>query len=246
MKIHRFIENLDLSKKNIKIFDAGFYNQIKNVLRLKAGDRIILCDGQSNEAVCQITGFDKKFVELEVLEKNKNENEPKKNIILFCAILKRENFEFVVQKATELGVKEIYPIISQRTVKFNLKEERIKKIIKEAAEQSGRSIVPILNKPLNFKEALNISADNQINLFFDKSGEAFNPCGITNNNLVKIGIFIGPEGGWNEEEIKIVKKMSEKNPSFKIISLGKLTLRAETAAIIASYLAGIFKDVGRP
>ena len=86
---------------------------------------------------------------------------------------KKENFELVVQKAVEIGVKEIIPIITKRTVKLNLKYDRLEKIIKEAAEQSGRGILPILRKAMDFKKAIEEAEQNNINLFFDISGKKF-------------------------------------------------------------------------
>ena len=139
----------------------------------------------------------------------------------------------MAQKAVEAGIKEIVPVISKRAVKLNLNLKRLNKIIREAAEQSERGIMPILNKPLELSKAIKESQSNNLNLFFDRNGSEFSEVLgiIKKDDLKKIGIWIGPEGGWGEEEVKIAKENN-----FKIVSLGKLTLRAETAAIIASYL----------
>lgn len=232
MKIHRFIRNFDFSKKVITISDKEVCNQIKNVLRLGIGDKIILSDGRLNEAVVKITTLRKGEVAGEILKVNQNQNEPVVHVVLYCSILKRENFELVVQKATEVGVAEIIPLIAKRTIKLNLKRERLKKIIHEAAEQAGRGIVPFLGESRDFEEALKGAERNDINLFFDQSGQPFGQKKIEHG--MRVGIWIGPEGGWDEEEIKLAK---EKN--FQIVSLGKLTLRAETAAVITSYLIAL-------
>lgn len=248
MTTQRFFGNFNFSKeeigKIIEISDKNIIHQIRNVLRLKIGDEIILCDGKSNEAISKIidpsatrfaealakrNGY-KNFLNLEIIKVFKNNNEPEKDIVLYCAILKKENFELVVQKAVEIGVKEIIPVISKRTVKLNLKYDRLEKIIKEAAEQSGRGILPILRKAMDFKKAVEVAKQNNVNLFFDISGEK-----ITENQLKsnqeKIGLFIGPEGGWDTGELEFAK-----DNKFEILSFGKLTFRAETAAIIASYI----------
>jgi len=112
MRLHRFIGKFDFSQSRLKIYDEEILKQIRNVLRLKKGDSIILADGKLNEAVVRITESDKKFLEVEILEKSVNKNEPERHGILYCAILKRENFEWVAQKATEVGIKEIVPVIS--------------------------------------------------------------------------------------------------------------------------------------
>lgn len=229
MRLHRFIGNFDLSKKELSIKDADFINQARNVLRLKVGDELILCDGNLNEAVAEIVNLNKEFAELKILETYKNKNEPENYVILHCPILKKENFELAVQKTVEIGVKEITPIITARTVKLGLNKERLEKIIKEAAEQSGRGVLPLLRKPINFDEAVKQAKNiNDINLFFN-IGEP--PLGHSMSKFKKIGVFVGPEGGWTEEEIKIAR-----SNGFTFAGLGKTILRAETAAVIASYL----------
>lgn len=229
MRLHRFIGNFDLSQKQIVISDADFTNQAKNVLRLKIGEKLILCDGNLNEAVAEISSLNKKLAELKILETYKNEKESINYVILYCPILKKENFEWTVQKAVEIGVKEITPLITSRTVKLGLNKERLEKIIKEAAEQSGRGVLPKINKAVDFNEAVAEAKNkNEINLFFN-IGES--PFGHSMSKSKKIGVFVGPEGGWTEEEIKIAQ-----SNGFTLVGLGDTILRAETAAAIASYL----------
>jgi len=149
-------------------------------------------------------------------------------------------------------------IISARTIKTGLNLERLKKIAREASEQSGRGIVPEILEPIPFEKSLELCKENDLNILFDISGELLfkMPCErdgastsknsaefyacILNNNSPSTNIFIGSEGGWTEEEIQKALGHSPtgeaKSLNFKIISLGKLTLRAETAAIISSYL----------
>src|SRR3989304_10176235 len=111
MKLHRFIAKLDLTKDNIVINDVRIVHQVKNVLRLKKGEEIILSDGNLNEASFQIEAIGK-TIGGKITNKWINQNEPKIHTSLYCSILKRENFELVAQKATEVGVSEIIPIIS--------------------------------------------------------------------------------------------------------------------------------------
>jgi len=230
MRLHRFIGNFGLSEGQIAIEDKDFINQAKNVLRLNVGDKLILCDGNLNEAVAEIINLNKEFAELKILEVKKNENEPDKYVILYCPILKKENFELAVQKAVEVGIKEITPVITKRTVKLGLNIERLDKIIKEAAEQSGRGILPKLNQSLKFEEAIKEAAENnEINFFFDMSADQ--SIAKFRETKGRIGIFVGPEGGWDEEELKVAKEAN-----FTSATLGKATLRAETAAIVASWV----------
>ena len=229
MRLNRFFVNENLKVGNIIVSDSDFINQTKNVLRLKAGDNFILCDGNSNEAVAEIVNLNKEFAELKILETCKNKNESENYVHLFCSVLKKENFEWAVQKTVEVGVKEITPIITARTVKLGLNRERLEKIIKEAAEQSGRGVLPKLNEAIDFDEAVDSAKNsNDLNLFFNINSKNVQHL---MSNISKIGVFVGPEGGWDEEEIK----KAQSSNGFAFVGLGKTVLRAETAAVIASY-----------
>ncbi|OGM99304.1 MAG: hypothetical protein A2817_00430 [Candidatus Yanofskybacteria bacterium RIFCSPHIGHO2_01_FULL_39_8b] len=229
MRLYRFIGDFQFKVGKLEIKDKELFSQLRNVLRLKAGEKIILCDGRMNEAVAEIMIYGKDFVEIEIKEIKTNQNEPERHVILYCSILKKENFELVVQKATEVGVKEIVPLITERTVKLNIRKDRLEKIIKEASEQSGRGVVPVLAEPVEYEKALAILKNNDLNLLFDRSGENFSNLERLDNQGL-IGVWIGPEGGWTVQELKSVQRSN-----FKIINLGKLTLRAETAAIVATH-----------
>jgi 16S rRNA (uracil1498-N3)-methyltransferase len=226
MKIHRFIDNFDLNNKEIEI-TGDIAHQIIKVLKFEIGEKIELSDGKGSVGFGKVKNLNKNsvLVEIEKVEKL----EENKKTTLFCAVLKKENFELVVQKATECGISKIVPVITDRTIKTGVKLDRLEKIAKEASEQSGRSIVPEISEPVNFEKSLELIEQNNLNILFDISGEKFSE--IDKNNFDNINIFIGPEGGWTENEIQKVK-----NLNFKIASLGKLTLRAETAAIVSSFL----------
>ena len=231
MRFHRFIGDFDLRKGNLSITDGDFLNQARNVLRLKIGDRLILSDGKGKEAEGILEGLDKKSALVHISNRSENKNEPERKVVLYCALIKRENFEWVVQKATEVGLSAIVPIISERTVKLNLRKERLEKIIKEAAEQSGRTVVPSLSDPMDFNEALvEANKGNDLNLIFIPQAS------ILISSLIfkkenRVGIFIGPEGGWTEKEIE-----KSREAGLKSVSLGNLTLRSETAAVVASHI----------
>lgn len=236
MKLHRFINELKLKKGNIKIENRELLNQLRTVLRLKAGEKIILCDGAMNEGVAEIKGYGKECVEVEILEITRNQSELERHVVLYCSILKKENFELVVQKATEVGVAEIVPIITERTVKLNLRKDRLEKIAKEAAEQSGRGVVPILHEPIDFKKAVETAKTSGTNLFFDQDGLEWTKLHSDEAEprivrFERTGAWVGPEGGWSSQELETAG-----NLDFKVISLGKTTLRAETAAIVGSFL----------
>jgi len=229
MKQHRFIGNFNLHQRTLTLDDQKLVHQMHEVLKLQVGEELILCDGKLREARARITALNKRRGEVTVLGVNELKNEPGAKTTLYCAILKNNNFDLVAEKATEVGVQKIVPIITERTVKLNLKTERIRKIMKEAAEQCGRGMVPQCEEPMKFPDALNHAAHNNINIIFDPTANDQLP--TSNFQLPEIGIFIGPEGGWTKEEMRRARKQN-----CKILSLGFLTFRAETAAIIAAYL----------
>ncbi len=232
MKTHRFIGDFDLDAGRVALRDSDVVHQITRVLRLEVGERVVLGDGAGYEAEGEISSIGKDEVLIALGKKYKNENEPLRRVTLYLAVLKRENFEYAAEKATEAGVAKIVPVLSAHTVKIGLNTARARKIMKEAAEQSGRGIVPQLSEPLTFADALQNAAGNDGNIFFHtEDGSAFErePEAISKR---RIGVFIGPEGGWSEDETR-----QAHDAGFTSTSLGPLILRAETAAIIASYLA---------
>ncbi len=235
-KIHRFIIEYTIIDQLITIKNIELLHQWNSVLRFKPGEQIILANpspsSKNNEALCIIKSLNKKEAILKIIEEKENIAEPKKKVTLYIAILKNENFELVVQKVSEIGVSEIVPMITDNTVKTGLKYTRLNKIAREAAELSGRSIVPIIQEAISFAEAIKKSTDAKQRIIFDISGKAISPPTPPLESRGGIAIFIGPEGGWSGNEIALA---NENN--FTISSLGPLTLRAETAAIVASYLA---------
>ena len=235
MKIHRFIDDFDLKQEELEI-GGDIARQIKLVLKLEPGEKIELSDGKGISAIAEIIEIGKNKILVKIntpapLRSTSYAGQNGTKVNLFCSILKKENFELVVQKTTECGVSSIVPIITSRTVKTGLNLERLKKIAREASEQSGRAIVPEITEgtpPYSFKQSLGLINKGDLNILFDSGGE---PLGGLASKSENINIWIGPEGGWTPDEIKIAKENN-----FEIASLGQLTLRGETAAIIATYL----------
>jgi 16S rRNA (uracil1498-N3)-methyltransferase len=227
MRLNRFIGNFDLSKKETEIINPENIKQIKGVLRLEIGDKIILGDGKgmSAEAIILSMSLDKIVCSLEKIE---NKNELNREVNLYLAILKKENFELAVQKATEVGVSNIIPIVTDRTIKTGLNMDRIEKIIREASEQSGRNTLPTLSPILNFPAAIAYGSAAEEKIIFHLVQENYQ----VTKNAKSVSIFIGPEGGFTEKEISLAEKAG-----YTVSSLGALTLRGETAAIVATYRA---------
>ena len=232
MKLHRFIGQFELDKKYVRISDPAVSKQLRKVLRINVGDKIVLCDGEGKEAEVEITKLAKNFLEGKILSRNdESGTEPLVNVTLYCAILKKDNFEFVTQKATEIGVNRIVPVVSERTIKLHINSERLLKIAKEACEQSGRKNIPEISDSISLDRAFEESKECDISIVFDINGESISSIENELESAKSIAIFIGPEGGWHEDEIK-----NAKFHKFPVINISPFTLRAETAAIIATHL----------
>ncbi len=242
MRLHRFfIEEQLRNKKEITILEEELLHQLKHVFRLNAGDKLILLDNSGYEYMSEILLLTKSKAEIKILSSDLSENIPNtdKEVWLFASLIKKDNFEWIIEKTTELGISHIVPVISARTEKKELNIERAHKIIKEASEQSGRGIMPLLHDTRNLEDAIAHAQEQNINLIaFHLDGDAFNLDHVLHNQSKlekslgissehkKSGILIGPEGGWSDNEILLFK-----TKNIPIYSMGKQVLRTETAAI---------------
>jgi 16S rRNA (uracil1498-N3)-methyltransferase len=228
MRLHRFfIEERIEDKKRITVFEKELVHQWKNVFRLKEGNEVILLDNSGFEYFAVITSLKKDEAELEIVNVEKNTDIPLIKIHLFLALIKKERFEWALEKGTEIGISSFTPIITDRikSKNINLGLERGKKIMKEAAEQSGRGLLPNFSLTLELEKVLSENGSNFI--AFDPSGEKFTKEKIKVPG--EVGVLIGPEGGWSEKELELFR---EKN--IPIYKLGGQILRAETAAMTVS------------
>jgi 16S rRNA (uracil1498-N3)-methyltransferase len=232
MRLHRFFIDEQLkNREQVSIFDKDLLHQWKNVFRLQAGDKVILLDDTGYEYHAVFSLLSKEKGELEITEQKLSENIPEKELWLFAALIKKDNFEWIIEKATELGVSHIVPVLTERSEKKNLNMERAQKIVTEASEQSGRGIRPQLHSVTDLKDAL---TENVPLITFHTSGELFRKNGLTVEVGLpheRVGVLIGPEGGWSPKEIELFR---ERN--IPIYSLGSKVLRAETAVIAISSL----------
>lgn len=224
MKLHRFIGDFDFTGEELTVTDREIAHQIKDVLRIEKEERLVLVSESGQEVLAEIQDFIDGLPLVRIIERLESSNQVICRVSLYCAILKRENFELVVQKATELGVTEIIPVITERTIKLGLKMDRLRKIAKEASEQSGRSLVPIIFEPQTFKVALADSQRHEAMIMLDPEGASR----ISSLPVSSVGVFVGPEGGWTEAELTLAKESG-----LNVMNLGTIILRGETAAMIA-------------
>lgn len=230
MRLHRFfVDEKIANRKEVTIKSKELINQVRRVFRLKTGDMVVLFDGSGSDYVCAIAGYvaDHSIV-LDIREVKHSNFMPAKKIHLFAAIVKKDNFELIAEKATELGVTDIHPIISERVEKKLINEARLKKIIAEASEQSGRGDMPTIHDIVSLKDAItSVSVDKELkSLVFHTEGSKFDKESI--NESESIAVFIGPEGGWSNDEISMFH-----DRGMDVVCLGEQVLRAETAVVAA-------------
>lgn len=210
---------------------------ILNVMRMETGDTLTICDGQSNDYLCRICETGKNYLKAKIEETRKSESEPKTKITLYQGLPKSDKMELIIQKCVEIGICRIVPVITERAVvkiekgaKEDKKTERWQKISESAAKQSGRGIIPTVERPMKFKDAIEEAV---------KNGEAIIPYEnekdrglkefVKNSKEENIGIFIGPEGGFDTKEIEFAIEKGVMS-----VTLGKRILRTETAGIVTS------------
>ena len=205
--------------------DASQSNYLGNVMRLKEGDRLLLFDGASGEWLAEVAEVGKKRMALSVVEPTRGQ-ERVPDLWLAFAPIKKGRVDWLVEKAVELGVARLLPVITQRTIVDKLNLERMRAHIIEAAEQCGRTALADIDEPLKLDAFLK-SRDTSRTLYFaDESGghhaaAAFQPGPAL--------ILTGPEGGFTADEAKVIRAAQ----NARAISLGPRILRAETAALAA-------------
>lgn len=221
-------------------------NHIKNVLRMRVGDSLLVSSNGISH-LCEITAIDDNSVLVKIIEENyKSTNLPIK-IHLFQGLPKSDKMELIIQKSVELGVEEIIPVEMNRCVskldgkKKLSKVSRWQSIAESAAKQSKRNIVPKVSEVLSFKEALKKAETLDLILIPYENADgmtATKQALLEIKSGMSIGIFIGPEGGFDEKEILSATKSGGKS-----ISLGKRILRTETAAITAVSMCMLYAEM---
>lgn len=235
--MHRFfvdIHQIDSIQKQIIIKNEDV-RHISKVLRLREEDIVEICDGANMEYICKIQSMGRDNVLLSIMEKKQSNREPSIEVVLYQGIPKGNKMDLIIQKTVELGITEIIPVKMKRTIiqfsgnkdKQN-KAQRWQKIALEAAKQSKRGVIPVVHFPISFDEALKHSKKNQLNImpYEDEDKKGFKTVieSLDKDNINKIGIWIGPEGGLDEKEVTIAMENG-----IYIITLGPRILRTETA-----------------
>lgn len=239
-----FVKNENLNG-DIAIIDGKDFNHIKNVLRMKVGEEFLISvNGENN--LCKLLEFTSTHALAKVIEKNFMDTSLPIEIYLFQGLTKGDKFELIIQKAVELGVAKIIPVQMERCVakiedsKAISKTERFNAIAESAAKQCKRDFIPQVEKPLSFKQALDLAKKLDLLLVPYE-----NQKGILSTKEAlplikkwhKVGVLIGPEGGFSDNEISLASEFG------KPISLGKRILRAETASFTALSMLMLYAEM---
>lgn len=206
---------------------------LSRVLRMKIGEKLSVSHSSGMDYECVISEFRPDCAVLEILEEYPNQTEPSVQITLFQALPKGDKMDFIIQKAVELGVTRIVPVLTKRCVSrpdakaMEKKLIRYQKIAKEAAKQSGRGIIPEIGVLLSFSQALDELTQMECPIFFyEKGGRKMSE--FVTPSVNQIGIMIGSEGGFEAEEAELAATHGA-----EIATLGRLILRCETAPLAA-------------
>jgi len=214
------------------IVEGDDFKHLSKVLRKKSGDMLWVTDGERNLYKTEIESFEKDIIKCRILEKSYNVNEPGIKVTLYQSLLKSPSrFEFAVEKSVELGVYEFNPLITEHVIsKKSNKSDRWQSIALAAMKQSQRCYLPKVNRPKDFAETVTIPGKDDLKIIAD---ERIFPNTVYADELKSIirknrdiSVFIGPEGGFTNEEAELAVKAG-----FITLNLGERKYRSETAAI---------------
>ena len=235
--MHHFFVTPGQVRDGIIYIEGSDVNHMKNVLRMKVGEEVKVSDGNNRNYLAEVLEMNPETVSLKVLEETETDTELPNRIYLFQGLPKSDKMELIVQKAVELGAYEIIPVETRRAVvkldekKAAKKAERWNAIAASAAKQSGRGLVPEVRDLQNFKSALQYAKSLDVSLIPYELAESIAETKEIIGGIKRgesIGIFIGPEGGFEKEEVQLAVSQG-----IKPVTLGKRILRTETAGLAA-------------
>lgn len=229
-----FVEPEQITTENVTITGSDV-NHIRNVLRMKSGDKVRISDNCGGDFLCEIIEVISDQIALHILERCDNTELPVK-ITLFQGLPKSDKMELIIQKAVELGVNEIVPVAMKNCVvkldekKAKAKQTRWQAIAESAAKQSKRSIIPKIGEVVSFSQAAAMAENMAVKLVPYENERGMAHTREVFGKIPKgadIAVFIGPEGGFDTSEIELVRDDME------LVSLGNRILRTETAGLTA-------------
>lgn len=226
---HFFVQDIRNGQAHFSVEQS---HQISRVLRLPAGERVMVLDNAGWQYAAELVEVGRRATAV-LRHKSPAANEPTLHLTLFQALLKRDNFEWALQKGTEVGVSRFVPLLTARTVaQPPHKLERWERILAEAAEQCRRGRIPDLAAPLRLADAWHEAAKADIALLpWEGASDLTVKTVLAGKQPQSVALLIGPEGGWTEEEVE-----NGRSHGIIPVTLGPRILRAETAAIVSAAL----------
>ena len=232
-----FIQNV-LSENYLFVLDEENSHYLRNVLRMRLGEEIVIVDKDGSECLSAINAVDTDAVTVKVLERRPCVSESPCRITLYQSVSKGERMDLTIQKSVELGVSRIVPVSSERCVArppYDAKKiARWQKIALEAARQSGRGLIPLIGEPADLASALKAAGEDDLVLFpwEEEKGKTLREV-LEGKKPSSISVFIGPEGGYSQEEADLARDLGAVP-----VTLGNRILRTETAgpAVLAMLL----------
>lgn len=224
----RFYLNENLQVNNLYKIEGIEHNHLKNVMRLDEGDKIILVCGDDYDYIAEIKRITKGDTLVHVESKEKNNNNPKCDVTVFQALVKSDNMSLIIQKLTELGIKEFIPFESEfiTSKDKSSKKDKFQEISNQSIKQCKRSIPMIINPTLTFDNMLKALKNFDVIIFANECEKTASLKNIELSPNAAVAVIVGSEGGFSQKEIDKIIEIGGKS-----ISLGKRILRAETAAI---------------
>jgi 16S rRNA (uracil1498-N3)-methyltransferase len=234
-----YIPSIPEDEQTLKITgDNARY--LLSVLRCRKGDEITVFDSRGMRYRAEVRETGRRDLSVELREAFPPEPDPRVGVVLVQGMLKGQKMDLVVQKATELGVKEIIPVVTERAqVRETRKPERWRKIAGEASRQSGRAVAPSVREPVSFREVFETEGALRGFMFWEGGGRPLREAFVPVDEGV-IHIAIGPEGGFTKEEVRLAG-----DRGLVVATLGARILRAETAAIAAVAIMQFLIEGGR-
>ncbi len=236
--MHRFFVQPESVQAGEIHFSPETSRQISHVLRLRAGSRVMVLDNTGFEMLTDLVEVNDGECVGRIVQKDQCKTEPQTKLLMILSLTQREKFEWMLQKCTEVGASAFLPMITSRSLSqkksdVSSKYARWHTILKEAAEQSGRGIIPELKEAEKFNDVLkNIPAEYSLCLMaWESEHQKKLDDLLREHRAEKIAVMIGPEGGFAEEEVK-----QAAGAGFQPVTLGKRILRMETAAVVAAAL----------
>ncbi len=209
-------------------------NHISKVLRSKTGDAILVCDGEGNDYRALIESIEKEQITCSILESYPCKNEPEVKVTLYQGLPKQGKMEWIIEKCTEMGISTIVPVQMTRSVvkldasQSEKKKERWQKTANEAAKQCGRGVIPQVMTPIKFMDLKREDLPDYLLVPYEEEKAKPIKFALRDKKEKSVGIFIGPEGGFTEEEIAHLAGMGAES-----VTLGPRILRTETAGVVA-------------